>query len=382
MSATRRIDTLVVGGGPAGLATAIAARAQGLEVEVLDRFHPPIDKPCGEGILPAGLAALESLGVGRVQLGGREIRGVRYLDAASGVVAEGGFAPRPGLGVRRTTLHQALAHRAAEAGARLSWGLFAEGLSSAEDGTWVVDTPDGPIEARWVVGADGLASHARRWAGLEGRPARGRRRRYGVRRHYQVAPWTDHVEVHWTHGCEAYVTPVGEDLVGVAMLWGGSREGFDRHLAKFPALERRLHGAPAVSRDRGCGPFLQRASGVVRGTLALVGDAAGYVDALTGEGLGHAFREARALAEALAAGDLALYQAAHRRIVAGPDRLTRATLLLTRHPGLRRRVLRALAHDPRLFARLLQVQNGDASFAGAAVPALAKLGVRASLQVR
>jgi menaquinone-9 beta-reductase len=377
---TRRVDTLVLGGGPAGLATALAARARGLEVEVLDRFHPPIDKPCGEGILPAGLAALEELGVAAAELGGREIRGVRYLDVGSGAVAEGRFRSRPGLGVRRTVLHDVLARRAEEAGARLSWGLFADGLSSAGGGDWVADTPDGPIEARWVVGADGLASHARRWAGLEARPSR--RRRYGVRRHYRIAPWTDHVEVHWTDGCEAYVTPVADDLVGVAMLWGGSREGFDRHLAKFPALEQRLHGAATASRDRGCGPFEQRTTGVVRGTLALVGDAAGYVDALTGEGLGLAFRQAKALAGAIAAGDLPLYAAAHRRIVAAPDRLTRVTLLLTRHGELRRRVIGALGRDARLFARLLQAQNGEASFAVGAVPSLLKLGVLATLRVR
>ena len=241
---------------------------------------------------PAGgsSAALERLGIAAAELGGREIRGIRYLDVASGRTAEGRFSGRPGLGVRRTALHGVLARRAEDAGARLSWGLFAESLSSTDEGAWVVDTPEGPIEARWVVGADGLASHTRRWAGLDQSPSR--RRRYGVRRHYRIAPWTDQVEVYWTDGCEAYVTPVADDLVGVAMLWGGSREGFDRHLAKFPALAERLRGAATASRDRGCGPFLQRATSVVRGTLALVGDAAGYVDALTGEGLGIAFAQA------------------------------------------------------------------------------------------
>jgi flavin-dependent dehydrogenase len=376
---TRRVETLILGGGPAGLATALAARERGLEVEVLDRFHPPIDKPCGEGILPAGLDALERLGVATSELGGREIRGIRYVDVASGRTAEGRFAGRPGLGVRRTALHAVLARRAEEAGARLSWGLFAEGLSSAGNGAWAVDTPEGPIEARWVIGADGLSSHTRRWAGLDARPSG--RRRYGVRRHYRIAPWSDHVEVYWTDGCEAYVTPVASDLVGVAMLWGGSREGFDRHLAKFPALAQQLHGAPTASRDRGCGPFLQRATGVVRGTLALVGDAAGYVDALTGEGLGIAFREAHALAGALADGDLSRYATAYRRIVAAPERLTHATLLLTRHRELRRRVIGVLGRDRRLFARLLATQNGESSFAGA-VPALAKLSVLATLRVR
>ena len=102
---TRRVSTLILGGGPAGLATALAVRERGLDVEVLDRFHPPIDKPCGEGILPAGLDALDRLGVSCAELGGREIRGIRYVDVPSGRTAEGRFSGRPGLGVRRTALH-------------------------------------------------------------------------------------------------------------------------------------------------------------------------------------------------------------------------------------------------------------------------------------
>ncbi|MDX1384490.1 MAG: FAD-dependent monooxygenase [Thermoanaerobaculia bacterium] len=368
----RETEVLILGGGPAGLAAAVATARSGLQVELLERFHPPIDKPCGEGLLPSGVAALARLGVDGSSLRGRELRGIRYLDA--GVVAEGRFAAGRGRGVRRLELHRALAERAEAAGALLCWGVVVEGLAPRGRGRWVAETSEGPVSARWVIGADGLSSHVRRWAELDG-PAT-RWRRFGVRRHYRIAPWSDLVEVYWAPGCEAYVTPVDEEMVGVAMLWSGSREGFDAHLARFPQLEARLAGAEVLSRDRGCGPFHQRTLRVARGSLALVGDASGYVDAITGEGLGLAFRQAEAVAEALRERDLGLYERRHRTINRTPELMTRLTLLLARHPALRRRAIRAMADDPRLFSRLLRVLDGDGRLVSTGVPALLRLGAR------
>ena len=336
-------DVLVVGGGPAGLATALAARRRGLAVTVLERSRPPIDKACGEGIMPDGVAALRGLGVAPA---GVPFRGIRYRDEQGEAAAP--FPAGPGLGVRRTTLHAALGAAAEAAGVELRWGTRVEGV--ALDGT--VATADGPLRARWVVGADGLLSRVREWTGLAGAPAR--RRRFGVRRHFRVAPWSDMVEVHWRDGVEAYVTPVAPDEVGVAMLWGGGG-GFDELLARFPELAARLAGAATASRDRGAGPFRQRVLGVARGPVALVGDAAGYLDALTGEGLGLALQQSAALADALAAGDLRPYARACRSLRRLSDAFTGLLLLCERRPALRRRVVRELGRRPELFARLLGV---------------------------
>jgi flavin-dependent dehydrogenase len=375
-------DVLVVGGGPAGLALALGARRAGLAVTVLDRSRPPIDKPCGEGLMPDGVAALAALGVDPARLGGRPFHGIRYLDAggehaaearfpggadagtgggrgpsAPGAVAEARFPSGSGLGVRRTRLHAALAAAAAEAGAELSWGVPARGLERHGD-RFAVVTDGGVLAARWIVAADGLGSRLRRWAGLDGRPPR--RRRFGVRRHVRIAPWTSLVEVWWADGCEAYVTPVAEDEVGIAMLWNGGPGGlgparFDGLLARFPALAARLAGAEATSRDRGAGPLARRPRALSRCNLVLLGDAAGYLDAITGEGLSLAFHQAAALAPALAAGDLAAYERAHRRLARLPEALIRLLLAVERRPPLRRRLIRALAADPALFARLLAV---------------------------
>jgi flavin-dependent dehydrogenase len=343
---------LVVGGGPAGLATAIGARLAGFEVTVLDRSRPPVDKACGEGLMPDAAVHLERLGV---VLGAGEsfpFRGIRYVDGD--VVAEGVFPGKTGLGVRRLALHRALVRRAEETGVRLVWGTSVKGLSPGPPYAGVV-TDGGLIPARWIAAADGLNSRMRRWAGLAGRPAA--LRRFGVRRHFALPPWSDFVEVHWGPECEAYVTPVDPGQVGVALLWSGGPSRFDRLLANFSALRERVAGAAVTSRDRGAGPLLQRVRGVVRGNLALVGDAAGYLDAITGEGLAVAFHEAAALVEALRGGDLSCYRAAQRRINRLPNTLTGLVLALERRPWLRRRAIRALAAEPALFSRLLGIHG-------------------------
>lgn len=340
-------DLVVVGGGPSGLAVAINARLAGLEVTVLDGRRPPIDVACGEGVMPEGVAALDRLGLRFGKDEAVPFRGIRFV--GDGVTPSGTFPAGHGLGIRRTALHRALVERAETLGAELRWGVKVTGLG---DG-WV-DTETGRIAARLVVGADGRLSQVRRWAGLDGR--RARRRRFGVRRHFEIEPWTDLVEVHWADGAEAYVTPVGPRTVGVALLWRDERTDFDRLITEFPALRETLGGAAAASSDRGAGPLEQRARDVVKGRLALVGDAAGYVDAISGEGLGLALRQAEALVTAVVGGNLAAYRLAHRRISRHPVRMTRLLLLLSDHAVLRRRVLRRLDADTGLMTRFLALK--------------------------
>jgi flavin-dependent dehydrogenase len=347
-SVAETTDLVVVGGGPAGLATASLAADAGMGVVLVERGTPPRDKACGEGLMPDGLALLRRLGIDTGRGLGRPFDGIRYVDGER--TAEGRFPGGHGLGIRRIALHRALVRRAAEAGVDARFGVAVRGLE--RDG---VRTDRGAIAADWVVGADGLHSAVRGWAGLDAGPAG--LRRYGVRRHFRVAAWSDQVEVHWGDDrTEAYVTPVDDDTVGLAFLWSGGTARFDELLSRFPALRERVEARPAVSADRGAGPLRRRVRGVRRGRLALVGDASGYVDAITGEGLALAFHHAFALVDALKVCDLGAYARAHRRIGALPNTLTRLVLLVERHPWLRRRLMRVLASDPSLFSRLLGLQ--------------------------
>lgn len=358
MSAAEGHDLVIAGGGPAGLMTAIQAQLAGLDALVLDAANPPIDRACGEGLMPDGVELLKDCGVDLASIETYPFDGVRYLDGDS--IAEGRFRKGCGAGVRRPILHEALRERAEILGADLRWGVRVSGLTA--DG---FETENGPFNGRWLVAADGRTSRIRRWAGLEGRPTR--HRRFGVRRHFALRPWTDLVEVYWTDGCEAYVTPVGQREVGVAILWSGGASRFDDLLSRFPSLADRLAGAAVTSRDRGAGPLEQRCRRPVSGRLALVGDAAGYLDPITGEGLSLAFQQAAAVVLAIQADDLSLYRVAHRRIIRFPAAVIRLLLLVERSPRLRRRVMQTFATRKQLMSRFLDLKTaaGGPRFWGA-----------------
>jgi flavin-dependent dehydrogenase len=344
-------DVLIVGGGPAGLATAMAAAARGLSVLVADGGEAPLDKACGEGLMPDSLAALEALGVRLRGAVGAPIRGIRFCDDA-GARAEAAFRGAWGLGLRRTRLHALLLERAEAQGVRFLWRAPVSGVEGG-----YVSLPGGPKRARWIVGADGLQSRVRRWAGLEACTVRSRR--IAQRLHYRMAAPSDLVEVHWSDRGQAYVTPVGPDQVGVAFISGEKHASLEAALANFPALRRMLAGAAPCTRVRGSATLSRRLRRVTRGHLALVGDASGSVDAITGEGLGLSFRQAISLADAMAAGDLAGYESAHHAIQRRALLMARILLLMDRSRGLRGRALDAFAESPGLFARMLGVHLGE-----------------------
>jgi len=354
-------DVFVIGGGPAGLAAAIAARRQGFEAVVAEPAEPPIDKACGEGIMPDGVAAARALGIHLEDGGARPFRGVRFREGALAVEAE--FPTGCGLGIRRTALHQLLVNHAEAAGVRLAWGTRVLGLAAGG-----AETGEGPVRARWVVGADGGDSLVRRWAGLDDLVSYSRR--YGFRRHFRCEPWTDFMELHWGGACQLYITPVSDSEVCVALLSADPRLRLDDALPRFPELQRRLRGAEASSPERGAVTASRRLRRVSRGNVALVGDASGSVDAITGEGMCLLFQHAAALARAMAAGDLSAYQAAHRRAGRRPRLMASLLLRLGRQNSLRARALRALASRPPLFGRMLAMHVGELPVAGFAAGGL------------
>jgi len=351
----RDADALVVGAGPAGLAAAIGLARRGLRALVIERRTPPLDKACGEGIMPPGVRALAALGVDLSALRAAPFRGVRFVEGKRDF--SGCFSTGNGLGVRRTELSAALIAAAVRAGARLRFDCALERFSQ-DDSEVRAETSQGELRVRTLIGADGLASRVRAGAGLASAPPRARR--FGMRRHFRVAPWSELVEVHWGKRAEAFVTPVAPDEVGVALLWGGDGGSYDEHLARFPALESRLAGVATISETRGAGPFWQRASARQAGRVALVGDAAGYTDAVTGEGITLALHGADALARTLAAGQpLAHYEAAWRRLTRAHRAMAALLGFGIAHPRARRIAFAAFAAAPRAFETLLRIAASE-----------------------
>lgn len=358
-----RVDVAIAGGGPAGLAAATHAARTGLSVAVFDREELPRDKACGEGLMPSGLKALERLGVAE-HLDASDcapIRGIRYLQE-DGSALEGRLPGAGGIGVRRTALARALLEKALEAGVSVYPRTAVRAHHRFSDGIRV-ETDGGTWDASVLVAADGLASPLRAAEGLE-LPASGPRR-YGLRQHVRLAPWTDCVEVHLSDGLEAYVTPAGAARVGVAFLWEDGRVPpqitWPALVERVPVLAARLRGLEADSTPRGAGPLRRRVRARVRPRFALLGDAAGYVDAITGEGISLALVCAEALAACLPAavargGDPAAfrpYLAVCRHEYRRYSLVARSVLVLSRHPRLRRAVLGTLGLSPQAFSWLL-----------------------------
>lgn len=344
-------EVFVCGGGPAGLAAAIASRLAGFDVTVADCAQPPIDKACGEGIMPDGLAVLGRLGIRLSADDGRQFNGIRFIDGACNVDAC--FPNGRGLGVRRTFLHEAMIRRADQLGISMHWGVRVSALSSNG-----VTINGQTIRSRWIVCADGQHSRLRDLAGLSATQAV--RRRFGFRRHYRIVPWSQFVEVFWSDVGQVYVTPVGCDQVCVALITGRSDMRFEEALPFFPELSLRLEGGEFTP-VKGAVTATRILRDVQRNQIALVGEASGSVDAITGEGLALAFQQAIALARAMRRNDLKRYQAAHRRVGRLPKMMAELMLAMDAHPSFRRRVFRAFSAEPSLFARLLALHTGALS---------------------
>lgn len=343
-------DVFVIGAGPAGLAAAIAARHRGFRVVVADGAQMPIDKTCGEGLMPDSVAALQKLGVTVNDANSVPFRGVRFL--SSGLSVEAEFPGTGcGRGVRRTVLHRLMAERARTVGTDFLWNTPVTGI--ADDG---VRLGAHKVNARWIIGADGGNSRVRSWAGLDA--FRKSDVRYAFRSHFRVAPWTDRMELYWGSLGEIYVTPVTQKQVCVALISRDPKLRLQEAITQFPDLCARLGEAETASTERGSVTATCKLRSVSRRSIALIGDASGTIDAITGEGLCLAFSQAMVLADCLDKGDLSHYEREHRKIAMRPLLMARLMLLLDRRPRIQRRTLQAFRERPYIFRRLLALHVG------------------------
>lgn len=346
---TLRADVVIVGGGPAGIATAIAASQNGLRALVVDARKPPIDKACGEGLLPEAVSSLKRLGI-RLDLSSAfPFSGIRFTDEESSASAR--ITNGHAFGLRRTRLQEILVDRAEAKGVSFLWGTRVSRIDS--DGA---HTERGFVPCRWIVGADGFNSNVRKCAGLSVRRISSR---FGFRRHYCIAPWTDLVEVHWGERCQMILTPTSAKEVCISFMSSDPQLRIDRAMNQFPEIESRLRGVQPATTEIGSVSSLGRARVATRKNVALVGDASCTVDGVSGQGLTLAFQQALALGDALAAGELASYEDAHRRITGKAMRMARLMLWMDRSTWLRRKALRLFAAQPGLFAKIIAIHMGE-----------------------
>jgi flavin-dependent dehydrogenase len=326
-------------------------------------MKPPIDKACGEGLMPDSLEALAAIGVTNLDQTLRQtenhlLRGIRFLGETSPshtITTEAAFPQAPGRGIRRTVLHQILLDRADSLGVRFHWENSVQSIAPTADST-LVHSNRQTLRARYLIGADGPRSRVAIWAGLTDDSIHSRR--IGLRQHYTIAPWTNFVEVYWSNFGQAYVTPNSSSEVCVAFIANKKFAGSEAALSHFPTLRHHLAASQPNGPARGSITLGRKLRRVTKGNVALIGDASGSVDAVTGEGMALCFRQAAALSLALREDDLASYQQAHRRIQRLPSLMSRSLLLMDRSPLLRDTVLHTFQRNPWLFERLLQIHIG------------------------
>jgi geranylgeranyl reductase family protein len=384
------VDALVAGAGPAGSAVAALLSRQGASVLLVEAAEHPRAKACAEYASPRIVEELERLGLESswadkaVPLMGMDLHAgghmapIRYADADG---------PRPAWGVDRRTFDALLARHAVASGAELRERTRLARLvidGGRVRGARVRDIATGreiEVRARWTIGADGSRSTVSRLLGVE-RPVRFPRR-LGLIAHYAGIPeLADHGEMHVGH--DGYVglapTPGGELNVGMALPLdgrGASAEArFGAAIAALPAVGRRLAGSRRLTPIRGAAPIGHRVSRDAGPGWLLIGDAAGFVDPFTGEGIFRALRSARAAAEAIRAGGdvAAAYRRERRGAFAAKDTLTWLVQGFLAVPPLLEHAVGRLAARPAAALRL-------GSALGDCRPATDALAPRALLQL-
>lgn len=369
-------DAIVVGGGPAGAATAAHLSSRGFGVLVLEREDFPRAKPCGEYVNPAAVQALAHLGVLAALRSHPAAQICKWEIRASAAPCVDAVLPNgvAGLGIQRTILDTVLLDQAAQSGAEVQTGVQVLDLVRTHSGRVCgvrVRGPDGDerdIGARLVVGADGLRSVVVRRLDLLRRTPR--LQKVALTAHVRCgagAPESGQFLLRGSHYIGA--APVGPGVLSVAVVVSGDEipkiagnreEYFDQALAR----EHFFDGAQRLDEVIATGPFDWPTRSAVADGALLVGDAAGYYDPFTGQGIYRALRGAELAVEvidrALRAGDLSAgalmsYERAQRSAFA---------------PGVRlQHVIESFISRPRVFAVAARLLNARPALANALVAA-------------
>lgn len=341
------VDAVVVGGGVAGSVVARELGLLGVRVALLEKTRHPRPKPCGEGLLPHGVAALAAMGL---HFPGTRVKGLRYV-SPSGAAAEADFSAGYGMVVRREKFDAFLFEAAAETP---NVDVYTDTAYDPE--RW---------KARWLIGADGLHSQFHRRPEFPASPPA--TRRVGLSTHMrglEVDP--DRVEVIFHESGEVYLAPSEDGEALVACLYrqkdvapdSSNEDRVLRTLCSLESLRGRRHALAFTTPVRGAGPLGLSVRTIATDDTLLVGDAAGAPDPVVGEGMSLAILSARAAAKAIVSGRPHDYQNERRRLAVGANWMAGWILRASCRPAVTNRLVSSLRRHPELFTKLIDVASG------------------------
>lgn len=360
----------IIGGGPAGLATAICLAEKGFKITLFEKGTFPVDKVCGEGIMPTGVEFLKNHEILNLLNPNdkKEFYGVNYISNNSKNL-EGRFKSGYGLGIKRTVLSEVLYKKLSN----VKNVIICEKSELIDiyknDSSVGVEIKEGQYSNKYdfdyLVGCDGIRSRVRKLCGLLSSKYV-EHQRIGARIHFETAPWNDLVQVYWKDYIEAYITPVGSNIVQFAFLWdnksvrpqAGAR--MDLGLKEiFPELFERVEGCRQVSKLKTVGPIAVASKKLYINRVILLGDAYIYLDGITGEGISTSFKAAECLADSIYnyPNDFIKYYEKEVKIITKNYlQMTNMALLLSYYPILRRIIFPFLSS--KFFSHLLEVNMG------------------------
>lgn len=368
---------LIVGGGPAGLMTAICLAEKKLDITLIDKGSWPADKICGEGIMPKGIKMLKKSGAfAKINPEScRAFNGITYINN-NGDRADGNFLSGRGYVVRRTALSKALYQRALEfSNIKLIPKTEISDIKEFEEYSEAIvkDLQEYSLgKFDLIIGCDGLKSKVRKLSNLDAAPP-AKRNRVGSSVHYQTEPWNDKVEVMWQDGIEAYIAPVSGNCVNFIFGWNrdvikfNKTETIEEQLFNyFPDLKKRINGKKALSEFRAIGSLATVSAAPIKGRTVLIGDAGCFLDPTTGEGISKAFEEAGILADTIHSlhtkAGIKLFQKKIKKNMQRYFMLTRGAMMLMKNSFFRKFIIKVFARFVLLFEFCLEMNIGNSLF--------------------